>query len=168
MDAMITLKRRSYEKGHKRKLLVVIDGTSECERALYFAIRRAEHTGSGLILLHVIAPADFQHWLNVKSIIREEAMEAARSVLRRCVDMARERAGIEAESVLREGTRSEEIIKLIENDEDIVILVLAAAHDGDGPGPLISFLVNDSSNRCPIPITIVPGGLTEGQIDELA
>ena len=30
-------KRRSYEAGHKRKFLVVIDDTEECDRAVYWA-----------------------------------------------------------------------------------------------------------------------------------
>ncbi len=34
-------KRRSYEKGHKRKYLVVIDDSEECDRAVYWAAKRA-------------------------------------------------------------------------------------------------------------------------------
>ena len=30
-------RRRSYEAGHKPKLLVVVDDTAECDRAVYFA-----------------------------------------------------------------------------------------------------------------------------------
>ena len=36
-----TRRRRSYEAGHKPKWLVVIDDTAECDRAVYFAARRA-------------------------------------------------------------------------------------------------------------------------------
>ena len=32
-----SVKRRSYEAGHKPKWLVVIDDTAECDRAVYFA-----------------------------------------------------------------------------------------------------------------------------------
>jgi hypothetical protein len=41
-------KRRSYEAGHKPKFLVVIDDTPECDRAVYFASRRAARTGAGV------------------------------------------------------------------------------------------------------------------------
>ena len=34
-------KRRSYEAGHKPKYLVVIDDSPECDRAVYYASRRA-------------------------------------------------------------------------------------------------------------------------------
>jgi len=34
-------KRRSYEAGHKPKYLVIIDESAECDRAVYYASRRA-------------------------------------------------------------------------------------------------------------------------------
>ena len=34
-------KRRSYETGHQAKYLVIIDDTPECDRAMYYASRRA-------------------------------------------------------------------------------------------------------------------------------
>ena len=42
-----TRRRRSYEAGHKPKWLVVIDDTEECDRAVYFAARRAARVGDG-------------------------------------------------------------------------------------------------------------------------
>ena len=43
----MTKRRRSYEAGHSPKFLVVIDDTPECDRAVYFASRRALRTGAG-------------------------------------------------------------------------------------------------------------------------
>ena len=127
----MVVKRRSTEAGHRRKFLVVIDDTPECGRALLYAARRAEHTNGGLVLLFVIGPADFKHWLGVENIMRAEAMEEAETTLGRFADMARRYSpSIEPQLVIREGTRAEEIVKLIEEDEDIAILVLAA---GTGP-----------------------------------
>jgi len=45
-------KRRSFAEGHKRKLLVVVDETPECESALAFAASRAQRTGGRLSLLY--------------------------------------------------------------------------------------------------------------------
>ena len=47
-------KRRSYESGHSPKFLVVIDDTPECDRAVYFASRRALRIGAAVIMLRVI------------------------------------------------------------------------------------------------------------------
>ena len=67
-------KRRSYEAGHKRKYLVVIDDTEECDRAVYWAAKRAGRTKSQIVMLRVIETADRnQQWLGVADIMKAEA-----------------------------------------------------------------------------------------------
>ncbi|HEX4555232.1 MAG TPA: universal stress protein, partial [Xanthobacteraceae bacterium] len=64
-------RRRSYEAGHKPKFLVIIDDTTECDRALYFASRRAARVGVSVIMLRVIDTHDRnQQWLGVADIMR--------------------------------------------------------------------------------------------------
>ena len=157
-------RRRSSEQGHRRKFLVVIDDTPECARALRYAARRAEHTGGAVVLLYVIGPTDPQSWAGVENIMRAEAMEAAEAALGRYADMIRNWSQIEPELVIREGNRSDEIVKLIEVDEDIAILVLAAGTDKEGPGPLVTALAGKASGTFPVPITIVPGTLDDEAI----
>jgi nucleotide-binding universal stress UspA family protein len=164
----MTSKRRSFEAGHRRKFLVVIDETPECDRAVYYAARRAQHTGGALVFLYVIANDGFQHWLGVESIMRAEAEEEARKRIFHFIDRVREAAGIDPEMLIREGVRSDELVRLIEEDEDIAILVLAAGIGSEGPGPLVSNLAGRVSGTFPIPITIVPGNLTDQEIDALA
>ncbi len=164
----MAFKRRSTEEGHRRKFLVIIDDTPECSRALLYAARRAEHSGGALVLLYVIAPADFQHWLGVENIMRAEAMEQAENTLGRFADLARSFGTVEPQLVIREGNRSEEILNLIEQDEDIAILVLAAGTEKEGPGPLVTALAGKASATFPIPITIVPGNLDDEAIAAVA
>ena len=52
----MSLKRRSYEAGHKPKFLVIIDESPECDRAVYYASRRAARTGASVVMLLVISP----------------------------------------------------------------------------------------------------------------
>src|SRR5215510_4859508 len=54
----MSTRRRSYESGHKPKFLVVIDDTPECDRALYFASRRALRIGATVVMLRVIETQD--------------------------------------------------------------------------------------------------------------
>ena len=75
-------KRRSYEAGHKRKYLVVIDDTEECDRAVYWAAKRAGRTKSQIVMLRVIEPGDRnQQWLGVADIMMAEQQEAANAAL---------------------------------------------------------------------------------------
>jgi nucleotide-binding universal stress UspA family protein len=160
-------KRRSYESGHRPKLLVVVDETPEADRALYFAARRAARVGAGLITLHVIPAGENQVWLGVEDIMRAEAEEKSAALLMIAADRARQIASIETERVTREGVTSQVIMQLIEADEDISSLVLAAGTGSDGPGPLVSSIAKGAAEFA-IPVTIVPGGLSDEEIDAIA
>lgn len=160
-------KRLSREAGHRRKFLAIIDETEECERAVAYAARRAESTGGVLVLLFVIDTADFQQFLGVEQIMREEAQSVATSTLEQHAGKVRERVGIEPEIAIREGSRVEEIHRLIEEDQDIAILVLASGNAKEGPGPLVSSIAGKGA-AFPIPVTVVPQNLTDEDIDSLA
>jgi nucleotide-binding universal stress UspA family protein len=150
-----------------RKFLVVVDDTPECHLALRFAARRAKHTGGGLTLLRVHFPADFQHWLAVEERMREEALEESEQLLQKLAASVYEMVEIRPELIVREGDPRDEILGVIEGDPDIRILVLGAGTDSEGPGPLVSLLAGKMAGTMQIPVTVVPGNLTEAQVDEL-
>ncbi len=161
-------KRRSYESGHKAKYLVVIDDSSECDRAVYYAARRAARTNGGMIMLRVIETGDRnQQWLGVADIMRAEAHEAANAALDRAAGRANAVAGITPGRAIREGDPSAEILALIDEDEDIAILVLAAGTETEGPGPLVSG-IGKTAGQFPIPVAIVPGHLSDEELDALS
>jgi len=160
-------RRLMREAGHRRKFLAVIDETPECERAVAYAARRARTTGGALIMLFVIETADFQQWLGVEKIMREEARATATAALDGHAAKVREELGLEPELVVREGARIDEIHKLIEEDQDIAILVLAAGGAKEGPGPLVASIVGKAA-AFPIPVTVVPQNLTDEDIESLA
>ncbi len=161
-------RRRSYEAGHKPKLLVVIDDTEECDRAVYFASRRAARIGGNVAMLRVIETQDqSQQWLGVADIMRAEAHEEADAELSKYAARATAIAGITPERVVREGDKAEEILRLIDEDEDIFILVLAAGTESEGPGPLVA-TIGRAAGDYPIPVAIVPGHLSDEEIDALS
>lgn len=161
-------RRRSFEAGHRLKFLVVADESAECVRAIHFAARRAGRIGAGIIMLAVTEAVDFQHWLGVGDVMKAEAEDKARALLERYASIGRSLAGIEPEMVVRSGSKAEEIRALIEADADISFLVLAAGTSAEGPGPLVSLLAGKAAGSFPIPVVIVPGGLSDAEIDALA
>jgi nucleotide-binding universal stress UspA family protein len=161
-------RRRSYEAGHQPKLLVVIDDTEECDRAVYFASRRAARIGGNVVMLRVMETHDqSQQWLGVADIMRAEAHEEADAELRKYAARAKAIAGITPECMMRDGDKAEEILKLIDEDEDIFILVLAAGTGSEGPGPLVA-TIGRGTEAYPIPVAIVPGHLSDEEIDALS
>jgi nucleotide-binding universal stress UspA family protein len=164
----LSAKRRSYEAGHKPKYLVVIDESPECDRAVYYASRRAARTGASVVMLLVIEPHDrHQQWLGVADIMKAEAHEAANTILDQFAARANGVAGITPERVVRDGEKSEQILKLIDEDEDIATLVLAAGTGKDGPGPLVAGM-GKTAGDYPIPVAIVPGHLGDEELDALS
>jgi len=162
-------RRRSYEAGHRPKYLVVVDETPEWDRALYYAARRCARNGAALLTLNVIVPErEAQAWLGVEDIMRAEAEAKAEAILEKAAARARTIAGIEPEKIVREGQKAEVILELIEQDEDISSLILAAGMGNEGPGPLVTALASKTISAFPIPATIVPGALTDEEIDALA
>ncbi len=161
----MTAPRSSFLEGHRRKFLVVIDDTPECDRALIYAAKRAERTAGGVVLLNIIVPeTDAPQWLGVEEVMRAEALGEAETLMARAAERARSIAHVEPEIVIREGGRAEEIMKLIGEDTDIAILVLAAGSDTEGPGPLVTAIAGRAAGTFPIPITIVPGTLSDAEL----
>ena len=161
-------RRRSFESGHQRKYLIVVDDTEECDRAVYWAARRAARTKSGVVMLRVIeTEGRNQQWLGVADIMRQEAADAANAALDKASGRANGIAGITPDRIVREGVVAEEISKLIEDDADIGILVLAAGTGKEGPGPLVTN-IGRIAGLFPIPIAIVPGHLSDEELDAMA
>ena len=152
---------------HDRIFLCVVDSSDEMRIALRFASRRANHTGGRVALLFVIEPADFQHWMSVEEKMREERREEAERVLQNLAAQVNDVSGAMPALYVREGSPGDEILKLIEEEPLISVLVLGAGTGKKGPGPLVSSLAGKLSGKFPIPITVVPGNLTEEQIDSL-
>lgn len=151
----------------RRNFLVIVDDTPECRLALRFAGRRAKRTGGGVMLLKVIEPADFQHWMTVENLMREEAREEAEELLQTLAAEVSDLTGIVPEYRIREGNRVDEILALIEEEEGIRLLVLGASADSEGPGPLVSRLAGQMAGSMRIPVTIVPGNMTPAEIDDV-
>jgi len=166
----MSAKRKSFEPGHLRKFLVVVDETPECDRAVYYAARRAARTGGKLVLFASVSLGgqDVQQMFGVGDLMREEAREEAEGRLDHFAARARNLAGVDPERVLREGAKADEILKYIDEDEDVGILVLAASTGKEGPGPLVSSIAGAGSGTFPIPITLVPGHLKDDELDALA
>ena len=163
-------KRRIFEPGHGRKLMLIVDESPEVEGALFYAAGRVLHAGGSVLLLYVIEP-DNQFWEGVRQAQLEEQTNKARAIFR----LFRRKLNNEGyetvptEEVIREGKKLEEILKQIDDDEDVAVLVLGASKEAAGPGPLISALAAGAmAGKFPIPITIVPGDLAVEDIKALA
>ena len=151
----------------ERVFLVVVDESPELRNALRYACRRAKRTGGRVALLYVMPPPEGQTWGGVADLMREEARQEAEQAVARYADIAVTMTGQPPSIYIREGKSRDELIKLLNEDRSICVLVLGAASSGEGPGPLVTAFTRAGSGLR-IPLTIVPGALSEAEIDAIS
>ncbi len=152
---------------HRSKFLVIVDDSDELNVAVRFAAKRAQSTKGGVILLNVLEQFDPQQWQSIEDIILQEARDKAQEKLQKWSKVINDLTGIVPELMVKEGVTSEKIIETLKEDNAIRFLVLAAA-EADQPGPLVSLLAGQKSGKLPVPIVIIPQGLSDDMIDDLA
>ncbi len=167
LDKIVDRERSRGSGRTDRIFLCVVDNTTECRNAIYFSARRTMRAGGSLGLLYILEPAEFQHWMSVEKKMREEAREEAENFLKQYSSQVQGWTGDTPILYVREGKPAETILALIEEEPRISILVLGAGTDKKGPGPLVSSIGGRMSGKFPIPITIVPGNLSQDQLDML-
>ena len=149
-----------------RKFLVVLDDTRECLNAMRFAAMRAANTKGAVEIISIIPPEEFQHWIGIGDLMRAEARERIEAHFEVFAKWMRDRQGIDPSLAIREGEPVQEILAHIHDDPNIGVLVLGAGSGKGGPGPLVTQLTKQAGSL-PAPITIVPGELTKGQLEQI-
>ena len=147
-----------------RYILVIADGSKEMEIALQYACARSKKTNRKIIIATFIEPLDVLTTQGVTEIMQNEAREEAELKLKKASTIVKESTGIIPVLHVREGEIIPELIKLIEEEENINVLVLAANVDEKGPGPIINSLISKEYSRLRIPVMIVPGNFSKDHI----
>ena len=150
-----------------RVFLVVVDDSEEMNKALRYACRRAVNTSGSVALLYVVEPFEFQDWMAVRDLMRTEARSEGEQLLQRLATQVNELTGFLPALYVREGDRRDELFKLIEEEPSISNLILGASTEQRGPGPLVAALTGKLVSKLRIPLTIVPGNMSDDDIDSL-
>lgn len=155
----------------QRKFLVIADDSPEFQAALRFACKRARSTGGHVALLKVIEPAVFEHWSGVREEIERQARQEAETMLQRLAEFVVEQSGLPPEFIIKDAENTRQALRqVIADDPDIKILVLASSVGGRGPGPLVASIAKEGVKwgSRKLPVTVVPGDLTDEEIEDLA
>jgi len=155
------------KKQEERIFLVVVDKSEEMRVALRYAALRAKATGGRVALFTAIEPADSHTWQAVGELMEEELRAEAEAIMQRYAEEVVKLSGKTPVLFIRRGTGGDALLQLIDEEPSVSILILAAGSGRGGPGPLIAALTGKFSTRLTIPLTIVPGTLTDDEIDAL-
>ena len=126
---------------------------------------------SSPIHIRVIEPAVFVHWSGGREEMERQELAEAEAVLQRLADQVVAETGTAPEFLIKRSENTKAAIRsVVADDPDIKILILAAAMGGRGPGPLVASIAKEGVNwgARKLPVTVVPGDLTDEEIADLA
>jgi len=150
-----------------RVYLVIMDETEEARLALRFAARRAVKTGGALHLLAFIPPQPFHAFSAVAATIAEEARARAEALVAEAADMALSEGGIKPVISVHQGEGIKVVSQYLEEHPEVQAMVLGAAKEGV-PGPLVAHFSGNGSGTLRCPLYIIPGSLSDADIDRLS
>ena len=154
----------------ERTLLCVADDSPECRDAVYFGALRASRTDATLLIVRVFEPMDPGLWAAMGEAMRERMHLEALADLQNLSDVAWQAAGITPDLIVKEGSFEGEIRALIDATPSVKTLLLAASSGRGGAGPLVSAALrgNFGFGQRAVAIMIVPSGLNDDALNDLA
>lgn len=152
----------------KRTYLILIDDSGEGRVALRFAARRAARTGGVTEVLAVVEPQDFVQWGGVQAAIEEEQQLRIEANIASCLgDLPETERVVPAAILVRAGEPAAIVRDYLKERPDVSALVVGAAASGD-PGLLVSAFTGPDCGKLPCPLMIIPGSLSDEQLDQLS
>jgi uncharacterized membrane protein YqiK len=150
------------------KYLVCVDGREESLVGLKLACMKAGARNGSVDMLHVVAPADFQTLGAIAERMREERYNEGRTLLEKLAAHAQATYGILPNAILREGPTGDEIVAAAMSNADVITVVLGiAANQNNTRGKVAAWLASQLGSKLFIPLLLVPGNLTDEQLQNL-
>jgi len=149
-----------------RVYLVIIDETEEAGLALRFAARRAADTQGTVHILAIVAKQAFNAFAGVQATMEEESRDRAEVMATSAAGALFSESGTMPQISVEIGDGQTVINEYLAEHPEVAALVLGAAAEG-GPGPLVTHF-SSIAGTLPCPLFVVPGGLSEEQIDAVS
>jgi nucleotide-binding universal stress UspA family protein len=154
-------------KQQERVFLVVADRSEEMRVALRYAALRAKSVGGRVALFACIENEADPQWQAVADLAEQEQRDEAEARMQRFAETVAALSGKVPVIYIRRGVPQDQLLKLLDDEPSVSVLVLAAGTGRGGPGPLITALTGKQSHRLHIPLTIVPGSLSDEELEAL-
>lgn len=153
----------------KTTLLICVNNKEHSHVALKFACMMAKSRKASVTMLGVIDPMDYNTIFSVADVIKEDRIQEAETLMKTWAKEMKAWAGVTPKIVIEEGGIVDTIMAQIAADDSISMLILGAADDGSAgrsAGPLAE-LTSEIGDRYHIPLMVIPGNLTDQQIQAL-
>ncbi len=151
--------KKFIDEKRKGVFLVAVDETEEFATAIDYAAQFANAEHGYVALLNVIEQSYVQNWKNVEDRVRSEMRGQAEQMVWDAAGRVIDKTGKIPMVCIEEGDVSDLIIKIINDNKNIVALVLASSRSSSSPGPLVTYFSDKGLSRLPVPLMIIPAHL---------
>lgn len=163
IDAELSEEKRK-RRGDGGTYLVVADDSPEFSIALRYAARAARARRAHVGIMHVIEIDELQQWGGVEARMRAELRQQAEQYVWSAAKTINDITGERPSLYITEGNRNNALIKIIQEDNTIVTLVLGAGGSND---PMVGYFTGKGVSSIHVPVLVVPGHLPPEAIDAL-
>ncbi len=111
--------------------------------------------------------SDFVAWGGVQATMEEEARDRAEQLVTAAAGSIFDEMGVRPAITVKPGEAIDVVKVMLEEHPGIAALVLGAAAQG-APGPLIAHFTGINAGTLPCPVMVIPGSLSDAQLDELS
>lgn len=150
------------------KFVVCVDESDVSKMALRFACIKAKKRGFRVEILHVIPPADLQALNMVADKMYEEQLEAAEKMTKGLANEMTNSLGVTPDICIRNGNVGEEILEELRADQEANMLVFGVSPNRSSSAKLISWVASQMGEELMIPVMLVPGNMTDQQMQEVS
>lgn len=142
-----------------RKIVVGYDGSETAQRALDFAITRAQVEGDSIVIAHVLewSPYSFLTPSEVEERHRRrnEELQRAETAILSPVMAKVEQAGIPVSTVLRYGHIAETMCRIAKDENASMLIIGRMGHSGFA-ARIFGSVAATLAQAAPVPVVIVP------------
>ena len=124
------------------------------------------NTSGAVHILALVPKQAFNAFGGVQATIEEEARDRAEVMANSAAGELMSDSGLMPQIAVRVGDGKAVINEYLAEHTEVAALVLGAAAEGS-PGPLVTHF-SAGAGQLPCPLFIVPGGLSEDEIDRLS
>ena len=126
---------------------------------------KAKNHGGKVKVVHIIPPTDGQTLFMVADRLKDELRTESEKYIQEMCDEAFSLTGLMPSIDIREGIVGENILGAVNEDGNSILLVLGM--DKGANGDLIEWISEQMGSKIFTPMMIVPGNLTDAQIQNI-
>ena len=120
---------------------------------------------AGLLIVATVDTAEFTYWLSVNNKMIDDIEKESREALEELSISIKSYSDITCNYIIEHGSKLEAVKNLISLDNSISLLILASNKKDKNPGILVETISGEGYS---IPVVVIPGNLSDSDIDKLA